>query len=868
MTLTDVLLRIRALLFRARADSDLDDEVEFHLAMSQEQYIAAGQSPSEAARLARLDFGRIVAVKEDCRTVRGTHLFETIVQDVRYAARSYRRSPGFVLTVAGTIALGLGLNLGLFTLFNAYVLRPVSVRDPYGLYSFSWTDRSSRWHAFTWDEFRNLQKDHPAFSELAAVEYLSTRANGRAFQGQLVSGNYFQMLGVGAALGRTLMPDDAAVPGSDAVMVISSRVWQSMFAGRPDIIGTKIVIHGQPMQVIGVAPPEFQALGEEPRDFWAPLTMAAQLEDGTDLFGKERPARLRVIGRIEQGKSVRYAEAMLAEWSRRMTSQLPENRKATGIRLQSKATAIPLTPELLAIFSPLSAAFSLVLLLACTNVANMMLARAIARRREIGVRLSLGAGRKRLMRQLLTESILLSIPSAILAFVVSRFAIRGAVRLMFATIPADALEMLHDVNVNPPVDWRVAVFAVCTALLCSLLFGLAPAIQATRANLVAASRGEFVSDVRPVRVRGGLVIIQITVCTLLLVVCGALIRTTLRMSGRDIGFRTDGVIAMSVMQSERGRVLAALASDPAVDGLAAASSIPLGGLVPAVTATTQSGSSIRTSYNRVSPNYFEMLGISVIRGRNFTTEEGASGAPVAMVSAAAAQRLFPHENVLGQTIHVAEKPERDVHVVGVVADIATCCIHYGKDAALLYLPARASATGSVLLRVRGDVEVEKRRLDVRLAAVAPGAVIELHSLDQYRAYGIYPFRMASMIGIAIGGLALLLTLSGIYGVVCFVVTQRTKEFGVRVALGATAGSITRLVLTQSLRLAAIGVSLGVALALGLSRALASAMVFMQVFDAAAFSAGVLVVVLTALAAGYMPSRRAATVDPLDSLRFD
>ncbi len=216
MTLTDLLLRLRALMFRSRAEEELEDEVEFHLAMARRKHRDAGHSEEEACRRARLDFGRVGAVKEDCRRVRGIESFETTTQDVRYALRSFRRSPGFVLTVAGTIALGLGLNLALFTLFNAYVLRPLSIRDPYSLYGFTWTDRQGHGHAFSWDEYQRFTEDNAAFSEVAAVQYVYTRVDGHVFQGQLVTGNYFQMLGVGTELGRPLLPDDASAPGREA----------------------------------------------------------------------------------------------------------------------------------------------------------------------------------------------------------------------------------------------------------------------------------------------------------------------------------------------------------------------------------------------------------------------------------------------------------------------------------------------------------------------------------------------------------------------------------------------------------------------------------------------------------------------------
>jgi predicted permease len=863
----DLRLRIRALVSRARVERELEDEVDFHLAMARRKHAAAGHSEEEAARLARLDFGRAGAVKEDCRDVRGLQALETALQDVRYALRSFRRSPGFVFTVAGTIALGLGLNTALFTVFNAYVLRPISVRDPYSLYGFTWTNREGSGHQFSWGEYRQFEKNNPAFSEVAAVQFLFTRLDGRPLQGQLVTGNYFQMLGVGPALGRTLLPEDAAGPGRDPVLVLSYQTWQIVFAGRPDIIGTKILIRGYPMEVIGVARRGFQDLSEVPRDFWAPLTMAGRLQDGADPSAAQHAERFDIVGRIRRGQSTSGAEAALLAWSRQMTSHLPEDQKAAGVLLLSKATAIPLTAELLMVFSPLAAAFGLVLLLACTNVANMMLARAMARQREIGIRLSLGAARTRLIRQLLTESILLSIPAAMLALAVSEVTTGAALRAMFATVPKDMLELIHAVPL--PLDWRVFGFMLLAALASAFLFGLAPAIQATRGDVMFAARGEFTADVRPVRLRNGLVIAQIAVCTLLLLACGALVRTTIAMSAFDIGFHTRGVIAMNIVEKGRTRALDALSSDAGVNTMAAASSIPLGGLVPGVTASGQNGSAIGAACNYVSPEYFGILGIPIFRGRNFTPAEAVSGLPVGILSAAAARRLFPNANSVGQAIHLTGKPAGEVRVIGVAGDIVTCCIPYGKDAALLYLPTAAStAHRALLVHVRGDVEAERRRLDARLGALAPGAVEDIHSLDQYLAAGIYPFRAAAWIAFAVGGLALLLTVSGIYGVLSYSVIQRTKEIGIRVALGATTGNVTGLVLKQSLRLTAIGIGLGAPLALGLFRLLASKIVFMRVFDLAVFGAGLLLVGSAALAAGYIPSRKAARIDPIQTLRRD
>jgi predicted permease len=799
-------------------------------------------------------------------TMRVSQAFEATLLDVRYASRTFRRSPGFVLTVAATIALGLGVNTALFTLFNAYVLRPIPIRDPYSLYTFTWTTRAGRQHSFSWEEYRRFRDDNGTFSEVAAVQHVQTRLDGRVFRGQLVTGNYFQLLGVGAALGRTLLPEDAEAPGRAPVVVLSFEAWHTMFGGRADIIGTTIAIRGSPMEVIGVARRGFHGHNEVPLDFWAPVTVAGSLQDGPDLFGAEHPERLTIIGRIRPGQRLSSARARLAAWSRQLTSQQPDERKAVGVLLRSNATAVPLTPGLLLAVSPLAAAFALTLLLACANAASMMTARAVSRQREIGIRLSVGAARGRLLRQLLTESVLLSVPAAFLGWIVSRITIEVSLWTMYVTVPEDLLELLHEVTL--PVDWRVIVFMFCAALISAVLFGLVPALQGTRAKVMLAARGGFTADFGPVRLRNGLVLAQLTVCTLLLAACGALLRTTVAMSAFDVGFRTSGVVAMDVVEGARTRVLDALASDPAVDAIAAASSIPLNGLVPSTTVIAQDGSAISAAYNYVSPGFFDLLGIPILGGRSFTPEETASAAPVTIVSRAAARRLFGSENPVGQMMHLTGRPAREVQIIGVAGDIVTCCVAYGKDPALIYLPTDPSTRGAVLARVRGNVETERRGLDTRLAHSVPGGINDIHSLDQHRAGGLYAFRAASLVGLAVGGLALLLTVSGVYGAVSYLVAQRTKEIGVRMALGATAGGIAALVLNQSLRIAVAGVGLGVALAAGLSRLLAARVVFMRELDAPAFGAGVLLVVVAALAAGYVPSRRAARVDPIQLLRCD
>jgi len=461
MKWADLRLRLRALASRNRVEGELEEELQFHVAMQTRKNLAAGRPAGEAARQARIQFGGVEQVKEECRTTRGTAWIEACAQDIRYAFRVFRKAPGFALSVVATIALGLGLNTTVFTIFNAYVLRPLAVRDPYSLYKLIWNNRSGLSSGFQWLEFESLRKDNPAFSEVVGQHYLFARVEGHPLHGELVTGNYFRMLGVSAVRGRMLLPADASVPGGEPVMVLSYLAWQRKFGGDPNMLGKKLVVHGHPLEVIGIVKPEFTGLGDVPRDFWAPLTMAGQLADGPNLFGPENPARVEVVGRLRHGLSQSRATAALATRVREIGAARPDIEKPTGARLESQATAIHLTAEFVAFFSVILAAFGLILLIACANVANLMLARAMARAREIGIRLSLGAARGRLIRQLLTESILLALPAGAGGFAISQATVQFGEKLMFATMPRDFAEFVTLVPLPP--DARVFVLMLVAA---------------------------------------------------------------------------------------------------------------------------------------------------------------------------------------------------------------------------------------------------------------------------------------------------------------------------------------------------------------------------------------------------------------------
>jgi predicted permease len=772
-----------------------------------------------------------------------------MLQDVRYAIRGFLRTPAFAITVIVTIGLALGLNTTLFTIFDSYVLRPFAVRDPYSLYQFTWLTRNGGTHQFTLREFEDFQSHNPVFAEAIASEPAAAfaRTEGISLLGQRVSRNYFTMLGIDAAMGRSFLAEDA--------VVLAYGAWKEKFGADPKILGKKLVLFGSVYEVVGVARKDFNGLTQVPRDFWIPLKPADQ-------------PGLQVIGRLKPDITPRQAQAALLVWARQATDELPETQRADGIYFQSSATSIPISPQLMAGFAPILAAFGLVLLITCANIANMMLARAMARQREITVRLSLGASRLRLVRQLVTESLLVAIPAAAAGFAISEATLRTSQRLLVATMPPLFAKFIRMGRIQP--DGKVFIFLVVAAVLSTIVFGLVPALQATRQNL----------SVRSGRLRSGLLVLQVTVCALLLICAGILLRGSRQLSERDVGLQTRGVIDVELSQALQSKIAEHLAAEPWVESIATTWHAPLAGSLSGITIAPGSAPTlIRAAYNFVSPEYFGVFRIPVVRGRNFTADEAASEAPVAIISEAAARALWPNQDSLGQTIRIEAEPRssrrnkipgfRSARVIGVAPDVISGVIFEGPDPALLYFPtsSRGTMNGSLLLGVKGDPEIARRTLDSLLERVAPGALQRVTPVGELLDAQIYPFRIAFAIASVLGGLALVLTLSGIYGVLSYLVNQRTKEIGIRVALGATNANVIRLVLSQSFRLTSYGIAIGVVMALGVSKVFASEL-SINTFDLLAYGSGIGVVLSAALAASYFPSRRAVRVDPASTLRYE
>ena len=866
--------RIRLLAQRRQFEDDLAEEMRIHREM------AAAALGSDAARA----FGSAAMSMEDSRAVWGFGRLDSWRQDLRYAVRGFRKTPAFALTVIGTIGLALGLNTTVFSVFNAYLLKPHAVRDPYGLYWYTWVTAKGQGHSFTWREYRDLCRQKGVFSDVMAYEKVFAGADGHGMFGQMVSGNYFTMVGTGTLLGRPLLPEDAAAPGGGAVMVLSHAAWQNKFGGDPAIVGKKIFMRGQPLEVVGVANPGFSGL-EFPAEFWVPLTMHLPLIGGSDLFGpdnfgRDNPGSLLVIGRLHPGTSPDAARAALTAWSAGMTADLPKDRKAVGATLISQATQIPLTRETLATFSPFFVAFGLVLGIACANVSNMMLARALSRQREIGIRVSLGAGRARLIRQLLTESLLLALPAAIAGFLISELTIALAQRVLYATLPPAFAKIVTMPNLAP--DARVFGFILLASGAAMLIFGLMPAVQTTGSSLVQANRGDFGTDYRPARLRNTLVVLQVTVCALLLISAGVVLRGQRWVTRQNVGLDTHNVLDLRMVEKYQKRVVERLAGEPAVEAIAAAWKAPLYGATRHISVLPSGRKeSIAAGYNFVSEAFFSVFRIPLVRGRIFTAGEAIGGAPVVVVSEAAARRFWPDQDAVGQTIAIEARPHRvpyydrapsyaTAHVIGIVRDAISGVIANGPEPSYIYFPTspRDADNDSLLVRVKGDAAAGQGALTATLDKIAPSIADQINPMDQVFAVQIYPFRVLFWLSAFLGVLALVLTASGIYGVMSYLVSQRTKEIGIRVALGADVRAVVAMVVKQSMRLAAIGTLAGVLFTLAVAPVFAHQLAAIDPYDVVAYGGGASLVLAAVLAASFYPSRRAVRIDPAVTLRCD
>ncbi|HEX7237582.1 MAG TPA: ABC transporter permease, partial [Gammaproteobacteria bacterium] len=678
-----------------------------------------------------------------------------------------------------------------------------------------------------------------------------------------------------------LTPEDDA-PGAPAVLVISHRAWSQAFASDPDIVGRKVRVNGTPFDVVGIMPEHFRGLRPVAApEFWAPVSRLRELRPGQQGEGS---VSFDIVGRLMPDLTPDQALAQLRTWESVHAAERSIERPMTSLVLEPKPGTVPLSADILALVVPLFFAFGLILVIGCANVANLLLARAVARQRELGIRLAIGASRLRVVLQLLTESSLLALVSALLGFFISRLVLASVFYTVTSTFPPE----LGDVTLQvPPADWRVAVFLIAGAGVSTIFFALAPSLQATRVELVRAMHGEVVSGTRPGRTRAKLVTLQVAASVLLLICAAIFLRATLSSATIDPGIRTsDIVIARVLNEQRRAAVLDNVRSDTSVASVAAARPGPLGGFPAYAEGATKS----TATFSFVSPEYFGALGIDIVRGRGFTETERGANDTVAIVSESAARELWPGLDAVGQLIRVESDPDperaaaelgpvpsysRSLVVVGVARDVPGFRLGGFRIAgAGIYVPTSAETDGtSLLLRVQGNAERARFALADRLAAIDPN-MAQLSSLQTFARAESYLLGIPFWLTLVLGALALFLTLSGLFSVLSYVVEQRMREFGVRTALGATRARIGMLVLSQSARPVGVGILLGAGLTAGFAGLLLATPAAegitstVRPLDPLAYVAAVLCVVAACACAALVPALRAGRIDPVTALRQD
>jgi predicted permease len=687
-------------------------------------------------------------------------------------------------------------------------------------------------------------------------------------------------------MGRALMPADDGRSGGNAVIVLSHKGWDRHFNRDPKVLGRTVLVNGAPFEIIGVTAAGFRGLEVGGPDLWAPLSQLGSFRPANR--GREDAVGVEIVGRLRPGISKDNARAQLAAWDSNRTADT-RDRRSTTIDLLPRRGTVPQPLEAIAVFAPLFVAFGLILMIGCANVANLLLARGVARQREIGIRLSLGAPRRRIVRQLMTESVLLALAAAAGGYLISRLALQGAVQWVMRTMPVD----IGDVNLSvPAADWRVAVFLVVGAVAATGFFALLPALHATAIDPVRTLRGELVKDARPGRARNTLIGVQVFASALLLICAAVFLRSAIASARFDPGLRTADTVLIDInSEPKRAAMTQAVTSDPTITAYAAVRPQLLAPLRVAFAGTGAGKTPV--VFKSVSGSYFEVLDIAIVRGRAFMPWE-RDHHPVAIVSESVARTLWPDGRGVGETFRLEpdsgvqrpggfltinpDAPADDrlvqaqiVTVVGVARDVRGLRLTGIKEAGVFLPTGLDVAKTSIVARVQGEPNLARQALLERLTKVDPnmGTIITMRTVARIETFFL---QTAFWVSLILGGLALLLTVSGLFSVLSYLVEQRTREIGVRMALGASARAVTQLMLAQTMRPVVAGLIAGAGLSAALATALlatpAGALIsqIVHVTDPVAYLASLGVIVAACLLAAWVPAARAARVDPMRTLR--
>lgn len=889
--LSELWRRMMFFLRRGQFHRDLEEEMRLHQDLRAQANVDNGMPPEEAQYAAKREFGNALLLREKSQDIWGWRWLEELFQDLRFGLRQLRRNPGFTAVAVLSLALGIGANVTIFRIVNALLLQPPEgVSAPHRLLAV--------WNKLPHGEFGYLQQSYPdyvyyrdhnnVFSDLIAFSSdptnvsWSTAGGAQLILGQMVSANFFTGLGVRPALGRGFLAGEDRVPGKDPVVVLSHSFWQQHLGSDPAVVGKTLTLNGHSFVVVGVAPASFSGVETGlPPEFWVPLMMQREIAPGDDMLSSRHGYWIYAVGRLKADVTSAQALADLKVLAHQLALAHPKSNGGWS------AATTPLVgvydPDFRGFIVPFSALLmvvvGLVLLIACANAANLLLAQASGRIKEMAVRTAVGASRGRLIRQVLTESVLLSL-------------LAGATGLLFAAWAAPLLlrlkpSKLSFINLALPIDWRILVFTLFVSLATGVIFGLAPALRGSKVDVVSRLKDEVMGSTRRSRLLSVLVVGQVVVCMVLLISAGLCWRSLENARsinpGFEIGHRLEVSLNLNTLgysekqgQSFYSQLLDRINSLPGVRSASLISYLPLGftrlvvGIVIDSRQPPPGKSGLTVGLAAVSPRYFETMGIPLLRGREFSPHDTSTAPEIVIINQEMARRYWPGLNPIGRRIRLAKGDHPSFEVVGVVK---TGKYHSLRESPqpFMYRPLAQfySAKATLIVRTAADPKVMIGPVEKKIHSVDSNVpVTDAETLQEYMAVPLFEAHVSGILLGALGLLALLLAMAGLYGVVAYSVSQRTREIGIRTALGAQKRDIFRLVVGQGMILVVVGVGLGIAGALGLTRFLSSLLYGVKPTDPLTFVVVSILLTGVALLACYIPARRAMKIDPMEALRYE
>jgi len=876
--------RLRALFRRSAGDLELGEEIRFHIELETEKNLRLGMSATEARRLAVAHFGGVQRVREEHGDVRRPRWLADFATDARFTLRAIRRAPALASTAVVTLALGIAANVAIFSAVNAVILRPLPFPSPDRLMMIGEDNSEKRWHMnvdapanyLDWRAGVSDFADAAAYTDGLGRALLTVRGETQVLTASTVTGSFFQTLGVRAALGRTFH-DEETWQSAARVAVLSDRAWRERFGGDTSIVGTSVTLFGRPTQIVGVMPPGF-AFPDAAVDVWLPTAWNPASRDSTFF---RRAHWLRVVARLRPGASVPHADAQLQTVVNRLKGEYPATNRYMG------ATMVPLQDFLIGDsrlpLLVLLTSVAFLLLIACANVGNLLLVQAAGRERETALRLALGAGRSRLVRQALAESAVLATMGGALGLALGWAGTRWLVRLQ----PKGMLRVT-DFGVDP----AVLVYVVAISVASALLFGVGPALWMRRRDPAASLRDGGRGAARGRQARrwaNTLVVGEVALALMLTVGAGLLVRSLLQLSRVDAGFDPTGVLAVELaplgpdyrspakVQAFMTELVARARAIPGVSSAATTQGLPLTGNFYTsdyvAAGRPADGYGTEVAHLIVSPEYFATMKVPVLRGRAFTADDRSDGAPVVLINDVLARSYFAGQDPVGQRIAFDKAPTPTTvwyTILGVVRGERSESMDRAPRAAVYESSVQAASQLSyLLLRTRGSTASLAPSMRAMVHDLEPATVIfSVQTLDTVRDASLARAHFITMLLLAFAGIGLVLSVVGVYGVLAHATRERTREMGIRIALGARSGQVRWMVVRQGLRLTTGGLVIGAAIALIGNRAIARLLYGVAPNDPATLAAVVLLLALTGAAASWLPAVRASRSDPAVALRAD